>query len=139
MLTKKQKEQAAQDIAKSLLPLLPKVKFLSQEEEYIQKLDTEERQRYLLRAYFDKQKKRRKPLTPQTEFCWIVLCEPFPQLFEYRNEDEEFFSQFSPIKFKFFKFAYHFYLRLIKQRLFIAKNNRRASFYSYPVKIEESE
>ena len=134
MLTKRQKEQAAQDIAKSLVPLLPKVKYLSVEEEYIQKLDKEERQRYLLRAYFDKQRKRRKPLTPLTDFCWIVLTDPFPQLFEYRDEDEVFFSQFAPVKFKFFKYAYHFYLRMLKERLRIAKNNRRASYYAYPLK-----
>jgi hypothetical protein len=135
MLTKKQKEQQAQDIAKSLLPLLPKITYVSEKEEYLQRLDAEERRRFLIREYFDKKKRHgRKKLKPDTPFCWIVLSEPFPQLFEYRDDDEEFFSVFSPIKFKFFKYAYHYYLRLLKKRLRVAKNNRRASYYAYPVK-----
>jgi hypothetical protein len=134
MLTKAQKAQQAQDLIKSLVPTLPTFKYLQEEGTYLSILDKKERRAYQLRQYFKKISTRRRMLTVKTKFCWTVLCDPFPQLFEYRDDDEEFFAQFRPVKFKYFRKAHEYYVGLIKETLRVARANKTASSYAFPVK-----
>ena len=134
LLTKAQKAQQAQDLIKSLVPTLPTFKYLQEEGTYLGILDKKERRAYQLRQYFKKISTRRRMLTVKTKFCWTVLCDPFPQLFEYRDDDEEFFAQFRPVKFKYFRKAHEYYVGLIKETLRVARANKTASGYAFPAK-----
>ena len=134
LLTKAQKAQQAQDLIKSLVPTLPTFKYLQEENNYLGILDQKDRRLYQLRQYFKKISTRRRMLTVKTKFCWTVLCDPFPQLFEYRDDDEEFFAQFRPVKFKYFRKAHEYYVGLIKETLKVARANKTAAFYAFPAK-----
>lgn len=115
---------------KALVSMLPKVKIISQREDYLAGLDSQERKRVLLREYFDKlRRKQRPPKTVYQKLAWIVCQKPFPQLFEYKEGDDVLFADCLAVKFTRFTAAYKLYIHLLKFELETARAAKSAGYY----------
>lgn len=128
---------AEREQVKALVSMLPKVKIVTQKEEYLAGLDTQERKRVLLREYFEKIDKARvrKKMAPRKQAdvpSWLVCQKPFPQLFEYRKGDEELFADCLAVRFTRFLSAYKLYLHLLKTEVKTAMTNKSAGYFQDP-------
>jgi len=115
---------------KSLTSLLPKIRVLTPEEDYLASLTEADRKRFYLQEYFRRQRKRNPKKPDQIPFSWVVLTEPFPQLFEYSDGDEDIFMPFKPIRFQKFKQAYSMYKALLYKTLQDCKDKRTAGHWT---------
>ena len=119
---------------KSLVSLLPKVRIQTRKEDYLASLDDADKRRFLLREYFKKMKRKRPPFNISRRLAWVVASTPFPQLFEYREGDEQLFKECNTVKFSNFLSAYKLYKSLIKFEYDKAKSLCRAADYKNPRK-----
>lgn len=126
---------AEREQVKTLISMLPKVQIVTQKEEYLAGLDTQERKRVLLREYFrklDVKASARPPITQYTKLSWLVCQKPFPQLFEYREGDEILFEDCLAVRFTRFLSAYKLYIHLLKTEVKTAMTNKTVGYYRDP-------
>jgi hypothetical protein len=131
-------KKAEREQAQALISMLPKVKIVTQKEEYLASLDTEERRRFLLREYFQKidnlRVRKRKPseATNKEQLSWLVCQKPFPQLFMYQEGDDTLFANCIAVRFTRFLSAYKLYLHLLKTEVKTAMTNKSAGYFEQP-------
>jgi len=131
---KKTRDEEREQV-KSLVSLLPKIKVQSQKENFLETLDDADKKRFLLREYFTKLKRKpRPPSSPFKRLSWLVTSSPFPQLFEYREGDDELFADCNAVKFTNFLSAYKLYKKLMKFEYDKVASMSKASFYCNPRK-----
>lgn len=131
----RKEKNAEREQVKTLISMLPKVKILSQKEEYLAGLDSQERKRVLLREYFSKLNRstnKRPIITQNTRLDWLVCQKPFPQLFHYRAGDEILFEDCLAVRFTRFHSAYKLYIHLLKNEVKQAITNKTAGYYKDP-------
>ena len=131
----RKEKYAEREQVKALISMMPKVQIITQKEEYLAGLDTQERKRVLLREYFrklDLKASTRPPVTQHTELSWLVCQKPFPQLFEYRKGDEILFEDCLAVRFTRFLSAYKLYYHLLKNEVKTAAVNKSAGYFKDP-------
>lgn len=135
-IDKKTRDEEREQV-KSLVSLLPKVKVQTRKEDFLASLDDADKRRFLLREYFKKARRTPRPAySMHKKLAWFVAASPFPQLFEYRDGDDELFANCKTVKFTNFLSAYKLYKSLLKFELDRARSLSRAGDYKNPRKEE---
>jgi len=135
-LLNKAKRNEERETVKSLVSLLPKIRVQSRKEDYLATLDDADKRRVLLREYFRKLRRKRPAYDMHKRLSWLVSSTPFPQLFEFREGDEELFADCNVVRFTNFLSAYKLYISLLKFEIGRARSLTTASAYRNPRREE---